>query len=142
MAKLKDKLIDMGGYTDFGRSNLRNQDREVGPSQARTRGIKTAIPVSTKMANELDEIESAAKNKDKTKQKNMAPDMSNKDRVIPMTKEDKEVLNSPEFKRASEATMDKKKGGMIKTKKYSKGGTASSRADGIATKGKTRGKIC
>jgi hypothetical protein len=27
-------------------------------------------------------------------------------------------------------------------KKYSKGGTASSRADGIATKGKTRGKIC
>jgi hypothetical protein len=33
-----------------------------------------------------------------------------------------------------------KKGGMVK--KYSKGGTASSRADGIATKGKTRGKIC
>jgi hypothetical protein len=27
-------------------------------------------------------------------------------------------------------------------KKYSKGGTASSRADGIAVKGKTRGKIC
>jgi hypothetical protein len=33
-----------------------------------------------------------------------------------------------------------KKGGTVK--KYSKGGTASSRADGIATKGKTRGKIC
>ena len=27
-------------------------------------------------------------------------------------------------------------------KKFSKGGSASSRADGIATKGKTRGKIC
>jgi hypothetical protein len=26
--------------------------------------------------------------------------------------------------------------------KYAKGGTASSRADGIAKKGKTRGKIC
>jgi hypothetical protein len=25
---------------------------------------------------------------------------------------------------------------------YAKGGTASSRADGIATKGKTRGKLC
>jgi hypothetical protein len=62
--------------------------------------------------------------------------------TISMTEEDKKVLNSPEFKRASEATMDKKKGGMVKTKKYSKGGTASSRADGIATKGKTRGKIC
>jgi hypothetical protein len=142
MGKIRDKIIDVGGYTDFGRSNLRNQDREVGPSQRRTKGIRTAIPVSTMMANELDEIETAAQNKDKTRQKNMAPDLSNKDKVIPMTAEDKEVLNSPEFKRASESTMDKKKGGMIKTKKYSKGGTASSRADGIATKGKTRGKIC
>jgi hypothetical protein len=34
---------------------------------------------------------------------------------------------------------DYKQGGMIK--KYSKGGTASARADGIATKGKTRGRI-
>ena len=142
MGKIRDKIIDVGGYTDFGRSNLRNQDREVGPSQRRTKGIRTAIPVSTMMANELDEIETAAQNKDKTRQKNMAPDMSNKDKVIPMTAEDKEVLNSAEFKRASEATMDKKKGGMVKTKKYAKGGTASSRADGIATKGKTRGKIC
>ena len=37
--------------------------------------------------------------------------------------------------------VDKKKGGAVK--KYSKGGmTASKRADGIAVKGKTRGKIC
>ena len=37
----------------------------------------------------------------------------------------------------------KKKGGAIKAKKMSSGGsTASKRADGIATKGKTRGKIC
>jgi hypothetical protein len=142
MGKIRDKIIDVGGYTDFGRSNLRNQDREVGPSQARTRGIKTAIPVSTMMANELDEIESAAKNKDKTRQKNMAPDMSNKDKVIPMTAEDKEVLNSPEFKRASESTMDKKKGGMIK--KMATGGKVSqlAKANGCAVRGKTRGKIC
>jgi len=33
-----------------------------------------------------------------------------------------------------------KKGGKVKC--MSKGGTASSRADGCATKGKTRGKIC
>jgi poly(A) polymerase Pap1 len=31
---------------------------------------------------------------------------------------------------------------MFSAKKMSSGGTASSRADGIATKGKTRGKIC
>jgi hypothetical protein len=36
-----------------------------------------------------------------------------------------------------------KKGGAIKAKKMSSGGsTASKRADGIAVKGKTRGKIC
>ena len=35
-----------------------------------------------------------------------------------------------------------KRGGLMKTKKMAKGGSASSRADGIATKGKTRGKMC
>jgi hypothetical protein len=67
----------------------------------------------------------------------------NPPKAIPMTKEDAEVINSKEFKKASEATMDKKKGGMIK--KMAKGGSVSSaskRADGIAVKGKTRGKIC
>ena len=53
----------------------------------------------------------------------------------------KDAIRS-ERKRAGLPTENMKKGGMIKTKKYSKGGTASSRADGIATKGKTRGKIC
>ena len=46
---------------------------------------------------------------------------------------------STEVKKFNE---DYKKGGKVKTKKYAKGGTASSRADGCATKGKTRGKIC
>ena len=35
-----------------------------------------------------------------------------------------------------------KSGGRVKAKKMAKGGSASSRADGIATKGKTRGKMC
>jgi len=38
------------------------------------------------------------------------------------------------------SNMAMKKGG--KVKKMAKGGSASSRADGIATKGKTRGKMC
>ena len=54
MGKLKDKLIDMGGYTKEGLSNLRNQDREVGPSQARMKGLKSDIGG---MASKLDEIE-------------------------------------------------------------------------------------
>jgi hypothetical protein len=59
----------------------------------------------------------------------------NPPKVIPMTEEDKKVLNSKEFKKASEGTKDMKKGGMVKS-------SASKRADGIAVKGKTRGKIC
>ena len=84
----------------------------------------------------------------------------NPPKAIPMTKEDAEVINSKEFKKASEATMDKKKGGKITAANYDKeygkiyrkavkkmasGGSVSSaskRADGIAVKGKTRGKIC
>jgi hypothetical protein len=47
----------------------------------------------------------------------------------------------------SKARRDKMKEKVIKetpqpVKKMAKGGSASSRADGIATKGKTRGKIC
>jgi hypothetical protein len=71
------------------------------------------------------------------------PEKKEAPKVIPMTVEDKKVLNSSKFKKASEATMDKKKGGMIK--KMASGGSvgsASKRADGIAVKGKTRGKIC
>jgi hypothetical protein len=35
-----------------------------------------------------------------------------------------------------------KNGGLMKSKKMASGGSASSRADGIAIKGKTRGKMC
>jgi hypothetical protein len=36
----------------------------------------------------------------------------------------------------------RKKGGHIKAKKMASGGSASSRADGIAQRGKTRGRVC
>jgi len=52
----------------------------------------------------------------------------------------KKSLSGPTVRDAQGNIEYKKKGGMVK--KYSKGGTASSRADGIAVKGKTRGKIC
>ena len=42
--------------------------------------------------------------------------------------------------RRSSGEKDMKKGGQVK--KYAKGGSASSRADGIAARGKTRGRIC
>lgn len=81
---------------------------------------------------------------DKASELELEKAKKNPPKVIPMTEEDKKVLNSKEFKKASEATKDMKKGGTIKAKKMAKGGSVSSaskRADGIAVKGKTRGKI-
>ena len=54
----------------------------------------------------------------------------------------KKSLSGPTVRDAQGNIEYKKKGGAIKAKKMSSGGTASSRADGIAVKGKTRGKIC
>ena len=56
-----------------------------------------------------------------------------------------ERLNSAENKETSDMSM--RHGGRVKKMNmggmgYSNGGSASSRADGIATKGKTRGKMC
>ena len=59
-----------------------------------------------------------------------------------------ERLNSAENKETSDMSM--KHGGKVKKMNmggmggmgYAKGGSASKRADGIATKGKTRGKMC
>jgi hypothetical protein len=58
-----------------------------------------------------------------------------------MLKDIKQSLSGPTVRDAQGNIEYKKKGGAVK--KYSKGGmTASKRADGIAVKGKTRGKIC
>ena len=57
----------------------------------------------------------------------------------------KKSLSGPTVRDAQGNIEYKKKGGAIKAKNYAKGGSVSSaskRADGIATKGKTRGKIC
>ena len=58
----------------------------------------------------------------------------------------KKSLSGPTVRDAQGNIEYKKKGGAIKAKNYAKGGmvksSASKRADGIAVKGKTRGKIC
>ena len=52
-----------------------------------------------------------------------------------------EELNQRSGK-AYDQVMPSPEPGEQKPRKMAKGGTASSRADGIATKGKTRGKLC
>ena len=66
-----------------------------------------------------------------------------RNKTIPMTKEDAKVIKSNQFKRASDAMTDMKKGGAVKAKKMASGGKASqlAKANGIAVKGKSRGRI-
>lgn len=68
---------------------------------------------------------------------------TNPPEVIPMTEQDAKIINSKEFKKANERTTDMKKGGAVKAKKYAKGGKVSqlAKANGIAVKGKSRGRI-
>jgi hypothetical protein len=98
----------------------------------------------------------AVDNKKKPVKVIKAGDMSPETKALP-----DEIVKPPKGIGESEKDMGpipaKKKGGKITAanydkeygkiyrkavKKMSSGGTASSRADGIATKGKTRGKIC
>ena len=59
----------------------------------------------------------------------------------PFVKLRKKIFGEDKKKAVEDATSEEMCGGG-KVKKMAKGGSASARADGIATKGKTRGKIC
>jgi hypothetical protein len=63
-----------------------------------------------------------------------------KDKVMGTEKQNKEA--SDRMKKEDEKSPDTVQAKVNKIVGYKKGGTASSRADGIAIKGKTRGKIC
>ena len=52
-----------------------------------------------------------------------------------------EKMTKPFDKALSATEMDEPNKEMMKEAKYKKGGSVSKRADGIATKGKTRGRI-
>jgi hypothetical protein len=65
-------------------------------------------------------------------------------RLQPMAPEPPVAAPMKKGGKITAANYDKEYGKIYRkaVKKMSSGGTASSRADGIATKGKTRGKIC
>ena len=114
-------------YRKLRTDGAKNTDLEIRPAMGQ-RIVDDTAPDIGKFKEGVDEVKAKVS-------KPTGPNYQKDKKVIPMTKEDKEVLNSPEFKKASEGTKDMKKGGMVKS-------SASKRADGIATKGKTRGKIC
>ena len=74
----------------------------------------------------------------------IGPDMSKVIKDVVATKPAREFTATEMAQNLMSPGYNKKKGGMIKTKKMAKGGSVSSaskRADGCATKGKTKGRI-
>jgi hypothetical protein len=113
-------------YRKLRTEGAKNTDLEIRPAMGQ-RIVDDKAPDIGKFKEGVDEVKSKAS-------KPTGPNYPKDKKVIPMTEEDKKILNSPDFKKASEGTKDMKKGGSV--------GSASKRADGCATKGKTRGKIC
>ena len=73
----------------------------------------------------------------------IGPDMSKVIKDVVATKPAREFTAMEMAQNLMSPGYNKKKGGMIKTKKMSSGGsTASKRADGCAVRGKTKGKVC
>ena len=89
----------------------------------------------------------AARNAAKNKTSD-ADEMIRLDKMLTQKKELEAVKSKPERQAAEKNAVTTQEGGVKKTdypyvgpNEYSKGGTASVRADGIAQRGKTRGKI-
>jgi hypothetical protein len=65
--------------------------------------------------------------------------------IIPMLLDSegkkKKGVDATDVVKSSDASEAMKRGGSVKAKKYAKGGSVSSRADGCCSKGKTKGKM-
>jgi len=107
---------------------------------------KIAWNLSGRVLAKLDEIETAAKNKEKTEDKHKRPELSKKvDAEYPdQQKELKDLYETGISDKDIAAAKGNKKGGAIKVKKMASGGKVSqlAKANGCAVRGKTRGTIC
>jgi len=128
-AKAKAKAGQIANRTDFS-------NEKIGPKfKADTKPVKKITKEKVSVETPSGDIGSVDRTADV-----IGPDMSkvNKDMPMPAREftamEKAQNLMSPGY--------NKKKGGMIKTKKMSSSGsTASKRADGCAQRGKTKGKM-
>jgi hypothetical protein len=131
-AKAKAKAGQIANRTDFS-------DEKIGPKfKADTKPVKKITNEKVSIETPSGDIGSVDRTADV-----IGPDMSKVIKDVVATKPAKEFTAMEMAQNLMSPGYNKKKGGMIKTKKMSSGGsTASKRADGCAVRGKTKGKIC
>ena len=139
--KTINELLAMGGKskpsgniasrTDFS-------DEKMGPKfKADTKPIKKITKEKVSVETPSGDIGSVDRTADV-----IGPDMSKVIKDVVATKPAREFTATEMAQNLMSPGYNKKKGGMIKTKKMSSGGsTASKRADGCAVRGKTKGKM-
>ena len=139
--KTINELLAMGGKskpsgniasrTDFS-------DEKMGPKfKADTKPIKKITKEKVSVETPSGNIGSVDRTADV-----IGPDMSKVIKDVVATKPAREFTAMEMAQNLMSPGYNKKKGGMIKTKKMSSGGsTASKRADGCAVRGKTKGKM-
>jgi len=133
-AKAKAKAGQVANRVDFS-------DEKMGPKfKADTKPIKKITKEKVSVETPTGDIGSVDRTADV-----IGPDMSKviKEEIVTKPKRDLDAMQMAQNLMSPGYNM--KKGGAVKSKKMASGGSVSSaskRADGIATKGKTRGKIC
>ena len=126
--KAKAKPGEIASRVDFS-------DEKIGPK------FKPVKPAK-KITKETVTVEGDRGSVDRSNPDVIGPDMSKVNKETSMPKPAREFSAMEMAQNLMSPGYNKKKGGMVK--KYKSGGSVSSaskRADGIATKGKTRGKI-
>ena len=130
-AKAKAKAGQIANRTDFS-------DEKIGPKfKADTKPVKKITKEKVSVETPSGDIGSVDRTADV-----IGPDMSKVIKDAVATKPAREFTAMEMAQNLMSPGYNKKKGGMIKTKKMSSGGsTASKRADGCAVRGKTKGKM-
>ncbi|CAK0775501.1 conserved hypothetical protein [Gammaproteobacteria bacterium] len=144
MAKINEKIDDLIGASKRVNADKTGPQREIGPGQTKSKGIRTVLPSSLKsVADMMAGEDERLMNRRKAMDKNIKPDFSNKANS-PDQKELQDLyetgISDRDIASAKEKSM--KKGGAVK--KMATGGKVSqlAKANGIAVRGKSRGKIC
>ena len=145
MAKINEKIDDLVGASKRVNADKTGPQREIGPSQTKSKGIRTVLPSSLKpFADMMAGEDERLMNRRKAMDKDIKPDYSKKvDAEYPdQQKELKDLYETGISDKDIAAAKGNKKGGMIK--KMALGGKVSqlAKANGIAIRGKSKGKIC
>ena len=142
MAKINEKIDDLIGASKRVNADKTGPQREIGPGQTKSKGIRTVLPSSLKsVADMMAGEDERLMNRRKAMDKDVKPDFSKKV-ISPDQQELKDLYETGISDKDIAAAKGNKKGGTVK--KMASGGKVSqlAKANGCAVRGKTRGTIC